>query len=331
MIAPHQLTLVLRHLTPARVIDGMAALVLPFDEDGGADLDALASLVARTYAAGLTPAVNLHAGYVELLTDDQRQDVLTVTAGVARGRRFVAGAYVDVHDVTLTTRYGRELERIARQGGTPILVPCAALTALDEDRIADIHRDVTASYPGTLAMELGRVFASFGRVYSLDLFQRLMDVPTLAGLHHASQERLPEWYRLEARDVRRPEFRIYSGNDLAADMVSCGSDYLLAVAGMSVEAFAQRDRLWSAGDSRVTAVNDLVQYLGSLACRPPSGAYRHSAAQFLHARGIIPSASPHPQSTRRPDTDVELLREIGGRLDALLQTTVDRPLSLEIT
>jgi dihydrodipicolinate synthase/N-acetylneuraminate lyase len=325
MLAPDQLTLVLRHLTPARVIDACAALLLPFDDDGRADLDGLSALVEACYGAGLTPAINTDTGYVDLLTDDERADALATTAGVARGRRYLAGAWVDGRHGDLGLRYARAMEQVTRQGGTPILLPCAALTSLDDDRIADVHREATAASPGALAAELGPVITPFGRIYSLDLVQRLMDVPTLAGLHHASQSRVHEWYRLEARDARRPEFRIYTGNDLAIDMVAYGSDYLLAGAGLSVEGFRVRDQLWTAGDARVTDVNDALQYLCSLACRAPSDAARHSLARVLHARGLIASPSPHPRSPRRPTDDAPLLRDAAARLHALLQAVAIAP------
>ena len=148
MLAPDQLTLVLRHLTPARLIDGCAALVVPFDEDGRADLDALGALVQQTYAAGLTPAINTVAGYVELLTVEERADVLAVTAGVALGRRFLAGAGPDEGPGPLALRYARALARVRRQGGTPMLWPCGELTSLDEDAVADVHREATSEQPG---------------------------------------------------------------------------------------------------------------------------------------------------------------------------------------
>jgi dihydrodipicolinate synthase/N-acetylneuraminate lyase len=333
MLAPHQLTLVLRHLSPARAIDAVAALLLPFDEDGRPDLDALASLVRETYAAGLIPAVNTTAGYVELLSDDERTDVLTIAAGVARGRRFIAGAWLDDHAADaggrssgdLGARYAQAMDRVARQGGTPLLLPCAALTALDDDRLAEAHRAATAAHPGALAAEIGPAFASFGRIYSLDLFQRLLDIPTMGGLLHASQSRVPEWYRLEARDARRPEFRLYTGNDLAIDMPAYGSDYLLAGAGLAPEGFAVRDRLWASSDARVTELNDALQYLCGLVRRRPVDAWRHGLAQVLHLRGAIPSASPHPRSARRPDGDRELLADAFGRVCELLQATSIEP------
>jgi dihydrodipicolinate synthase/N-acetylneuraminate lyase len=326
MLAPDQLTLVLRHLTPARVIDGCAALTLPFDEDGRPDLEALAALVQQTYASGLTPAVSTLAGYVDLLTDDERCDVLAVTAGVARGRRFLAGALPDTAGSgSLAERYAVALARVRRQGGTPLLWPCAELTTLDEDAIADLHREATRECPGAIAVEIAPTLLAQGRVYSLDLFQRLTDVPTLAGLYHASLSRVSEWYRVEARDARRPEFRLYSGHELAIDMPAYGSDYLLAGAGLLPDAFRTRDRLWTAGDARVTDLNDALQYVCSLTFRAPMAAARHAAAQVLALRGATPGSSPHPASARRPDADLDLLRDALERLDALLRSASVEP------
>ena len=62
------------------------------------------------------------------------------------------------------------------------------------------------------------------------------------------------------------------------------------------------------------AVNDLLQYLGFLAFRPPVPAYKHSAAQFLHLQGLIATDRPHPRSPRRPDSDLPLLHDIAARL-----------------
>jgi hypothetical protein len=121
---------------------------------------------------------------------------------------------------------------------------------------------------------------------------------------------------LALRDRLRPEFRIYTGNDLAIDMVFYGSDYLLGLSAFHVEAFALRDRLWAAGDARAVGVNDLLQYLGQLAFRAPVPAYKHSAAQFLHARGLIATDRQHPKSPWRPESDVAILADIRDRLDA---------------
>lgn len=325
MLAPDQLTLVLRHLTPARVIDGCAALPLPFDEDGRPDLDALAALVQRTCAAGLTPAVRTIAGDVDRLTPDERADVLAVTAGVALGRRFFVGTPPVPGRAPLAVRYARAVSDVRRQGGTPLLWPCAELTGLDDDEIAEVHREGTLDDAGALAVEIAPALAVDGRIYSLDLFQRLTDAPGLAGLYHASLNRVSEWYRLEARDARRPEFRLYSGHELAIDMPAYGSDYLLAGAGLLPEAFRLRDRLWTAGDARVTDLNDALQYVCSVVHRAPLAAARHAGALVLALRGAVTRPSWHPASARRPDGERDLLRDALERLDALLRSVSVEP------
>lgn len=314
---------IIRRLVPGRAIDGIAAVLLPFRQNDEPDLDAFARLVEHTYATGLTPAVNVETGSVHLLTPDQRGDVLAVAAGVARGRRLIAGAFIEGEPGDIVRLYQCEIERIVRQGGTPLLFQCSGLTTLDEEAIVAVYREATADCPAALAFELGRMLAPFGRIYSLDLVQRLMDIPQIVGLRHSSLDRVQEWYRLEARDVRRPEFRIYTGNDAAIDMPCYGSDYLLGLAACAPEAFELRDRLWEAGDLRVVALNDLLHHLGWLVCRPPYAARTHGVAQCLHARGLLPSARVHSDIPRRPETDLTFLKDVSEQLEAMLHAYQD--------
>lgn len=314
---------IIRRLVPGRAIDGIAGVFLPFRPTDEPDLDAFARLVERTYTAGLTPAVNIETGSVQLLTREQRNDVLTVAAGVARGRRLVAGVFIDNEPGDIVRLYQREIERIVRQGGTPLLFQCSGLTSLDEEAIVAVYREATVACPAALAFELGRMLAPVGRIYSLDLILRLMDIPQIVGLRHTSLDRVQEWYRLEARDVRRPEFRIYSGNELAVDMPCFGSDYLLGLAACAPEAFELRDRLWEAGDVRAIVVNDLLHHLGWLVCRSPFAASTHAIAQCMHVRGLLPSARVHPDAARRPETDLMLFRDVSERLEAMLHAYQD--------
>jgi dihydrodipicolinate synthase/N-acetylneuraminate lyase len=314
---------IIRRLVPGRATDGIAAVFLPFRQNDEPDLDTFARLVEHTYNVGLTPAINVESGSVHLLAPEQRSDVLAVAAGVARGRRLIAGAFIENELGDIVRLYQREIERIVRQGGTPLLFQCSGLTSLDEEAIAAVYREATAACPAALAFELGRMLAPFGRIYSLDLVQRLMDIPQLVGLRHSSFDRVQEWYRLEARDLRRPEFRIYSGNDLAIDMPCFGSDYLLDLAACAPEAFELRDRLWQAGDLRIVGLNDLLHHLGWLVSRPPFAARTHAVAQYLHVRGLLPSARVHSDAARRPETDLTLLKEVSERLEAMLHAYQD--------
>ena len=93
-----------------------------------------------------------------------------------------------------------------------------------------------------------------------------------------------------------------------------GSDYLLGLSAFAPEAFAERDRLWAAGDPGFYALNDRLQYLGWFAFRPPVPAYKHSAAQFLHIRGRIGADTTHPGSPTRPASDRAVLTEIAAAL-----------------
>lgn len=305
-------------LRPGRRIEGLSAVLLPYARDDAPDWEGFRALLDRTWTAGLTPAVNMDTSYVNLLTGDERARALAETRDAAGGRPFVAGAYIEGQAGDPGALYLRDVERIRQHGGTPILFQCGAVTALDEAAALAVYRRVGDAGGPLLAFELGTMFAPFGRIYSLDFFRGLLDTPAFVGLKHSSLDRGLEWQRLELRDRRRPDFRLYTGNDLAIDMVFYGSDYLLGLSAFHVEAFAARDRFWAAGDARAFELNDLLQYLGFLAFRDPVPAYKHSAAQFLHARGVIATDRPHPLNARRPATDRALLDEIAGRIAAAL-------------
>ena len=100
-------------------------------------------------------------------------------------------------------------------------------------------------------------------------------------------------------------------------MVMYGSDYLLGLSTFAPDLFARRDALWESGNPAFYELNDLLQYLGFFAFRSPVPAYKHSAAMFLKLRGWIGNDDTHPGSTRRPDWDREVLREIAERIGAI--------------
>jgi dihydrodipicolinate synthase/N-acetylneuraminate lyase len=308
--------------TRPRAIDGISALLLPYRADRRPDWDGYARCLVQTVEAGLQPAVNMDTGYVHLLTPDERADVLRVAADALDGAPFVAGAFVEDRPAKrasdLVALYCAEAEPIRARGGTPILFQCSALTRLSPAEIVSVYRDVSEQVGPILGFELGEMFAPFGQIYPLDLFAELIQIPGLIGLKHSSLDRVLEWQRLEVRDRVRPDFKVYTGNDLAIDMVMYGSDYLLGLSAFAPEAFGLRDRLWAAGDARFYAVNDVLQYLGAFAFRAPVPAYKHSAAQFLHLRGQIATPATHPLSPTRPESDMAILQEISNRLDAAI-------------
>lgn len=306
-------------LRPGRPIEGISAVLLPFDDQGRADLAAYAQLVERTWAAGLTPAVNMDTGYANLLSGEERREILGLVNSLARGRRFVAGAFIQGESGDPVRLYRRECAAIECAGGIPILFPCDALKPLPGPELVRVFRDVGAECEEFIGFELGEMFVPFGRIWDTETYRAMLDIPQLIGAKHSSLSRELEWERLALRDRCRPEYKVYTGNDLAIDMVMWGSDYLLGLSAFHPEAFAARDRLWAAGDARFHELNDWLQYLGMLAFRAPVPAYKHTCAQFLHLRGLVPSASPHPRNPRRPETDAALLAPIATRLDELLR------------
>jgi len=101
---------------------------------------------------------------------------------------------------------------------------------------------------------------------------------------------------------------------LGINMIEYGSDYLLGLATFAPEKFAERDRLWAAGDPGYYALSDALQYLGNVAFREPVPAYKHSAAVFLHLTGRMPTDLTHPRNPKRPIWEREILQNCARRL-----------------
>ena len=306
-------------LQPRRRITGISAILLPFHDDGSIDWDSFSAHVSRTANAGITPAVNMDTGYVNLLDDETRLEVLRRTRDVLGGRRFVAGAFVadQPGDAWNVDAYRRAIATVEEHGGVPVIFQSYGLTNREPEAIVGAYAKLGRSCKEFIAFELGQMFAPFGRIYDLQTYAGLMEVPECSGAKHSSLSRELEWQRLQLRNARRPEFKVYTGNDLAIDMVMYGSDYLLGLSTFAPDVFARRDAAWAAGDPAFFEINDLLQYLGFLAFRPPVPAYKHTAAQFLKLRGWIRSDRTHPRSPERPSTDIAILRDIVDRMEAL--------------
>jgi dihydrodipicolinate synthase/N-acetylneuraminate lyase len=303
-------------LRPHRKITGISAILLPFHADGAVDWEGFCAHVARTAEAGLMPAVNMDTGYVNLLDASTRREVLVNTQRTLSGKPFVAGAFVgDAPGAAFdAAAYLAQIDLIQQQGGTPVIFQSYGLTSQPEPQIVESYAALGRECPRFIAFELGQMFAPFGKIYDLDTYAGLLDVPQCLGAKHSSLSRASEWARLHLRDARRPDFKVFTGNDLAIDMVMYGSDYLLGLSTFAPDLFAKRDALWEAGDPGFYELNDVLQYLGFFSFRRPVPAYKHSAAQFLHLRGWISTPDTHPKSPSRPASDVEVLRELGQRL-----------------
>ncbi len=305
-------------IVAGRTIEGISAVLVPYTADGAIDWTAFEAHVARTHDAGLTPAVNMDTGYVQLLDDVEKTRVLDLTAAVTSGR-FVAGAFVRDEDGAPFDRdaYLDGAAEIASRGGTPVIFPSWGLNTLDDDAWVSALRSVGDELDRFIGFELGAMFVPYGRIVSLDAYRAMMEIRNCIGAKHSSLSRQAEWDRLALRDEVRPDFRVFTGNDLAIDMVMYGSDYLLGLSTFAPDLFAERDRLWAKGDAAFYELNDLLQYLGHFAFRPPTPAYRHDAAMFLALRGWAESDVTPDGVPRRPDSDRDVLRDIAQRLGVL--------------
>ena len=303
-------------IRPRRKITGISAILLPFTEAGDIDWAAFAAHCVRTADAGLTPAVNMDTGFVNLLSPQQKVAVLDATRSELGGQTFVAGAFVgDFPDSPFKSEaYIREIAEISARGGTPVVFQSYGLTALPEPALIAAYESLGRDCDAFIAFELGTMFAGFGKVYELDVYRELVRLTKCIGAKHSSLNREQEWQRLAVRDAVRPDFKVFTGNDLGIDMVMYGSDYLLGLSTFAPDLFAKRDAYWLAGDPRFYELNDVLQYLGFLAFRNPVPAYKHSAAMFLKLRDWIGCDATHPHSGTRPESERELLRGIAQQL-----------------
>jgi dihydrodipicolinate synthase/N-acetylneuraminate lyase len=292
---------------------------LPFTDAGDVDWPGFETLLADTVAAGLVPAVNMDTGYVQLLDRSTRSRVLECAASASGADGFVAGAFVldeagarfdvDAHLDALDT--------VTSAGGTPVIFPSYGLSSLADTQWVDAHAAFGQRFDRFIGFELGPMFVPYGRIYPLSTYEGLLGVASCIGAKHSSLSRAAEWDRLAVRDRVRPEFHVFTGNDLAIDMVCYGSDYLLGLSTFAPAAFAERDRRWAEDERSFHELNDLLQYLGAFAFRSPVPAYRHDAALFLQLRGRIESDATPPGALRRDDADRAVLADIAHRLDAL--------------
>jgi dihydrodipicolinate synthase/N-acetylneuraminate lyase len=300
-----------------RRVHGISAVLLPYTSEGRIDWPGFERHLLRTRAAGLDVAVNMDTGFGDLLEPAEREAVLDATrAALGPGAAFYAGALAgDGADPVAGHR--RAIAAITRRGGVPVIVQHRDMHGLAPAELARWYERVLEGVERALAFELGPVFAPHGAIWDDDTFARLLELPALAGAKHSSLDRGLELRRLAARDARRPEFRVYTGNDLAIDMVAYGSDYLLGLSTFAPEAFAARDAALARGELAFLARNDALQHLGNVGFRAPVPAYKHSAALYLQLTGGLAASEVHPRAPRRPESDRILLRDCALRLGEL--------------
>lgn len=298
---------------PGRKIEGHAAILLPFEEDGSIAEKAYKEALTRTHSAGLGCAVNMDTGYANYLTVAERTQMLgwaqeTLPDG------FIAGVFVEGLEGDLGDLYRTQMREITEHGGTPILFQTTRFHDWSPQQITDLYAEICQPFESVIGFELGRMFAPNGMIYDDETIRGLMSIPSLKGIKHSSLSRIEEIQRLKTRDEIRPDFKIYTGNDLGIDMVEYGSDYLLGLAAFCPEKFAERDRYWETNDPAYYELADALQYLGNVGFRAPVPAYKHSCAVFQHHLGRIPTSKPHPQCPPRPEWEAGIIADCASRL-----------------
>ena len=305
----------LARLRPGRAVHGISAVLLPYTAAGTIDWAAFERHLLRTRAAGLDVAVNMDTGFVDLLTPAERTEVLDVTRrALGPGVRFYAGAFPDGTGASPVDAYRAPIAAIGAREAVPVIIQCRAMHGMPAADKAALYGRIAELAAEALAFELGPVFAAHGEVWDDETFARVLALPRITGAKHSSLDRATELRRLAARDAHRPDFRVYTGNDLAIDMVAYGSDYLLGLSTFAPEAFAARDRARALGDVAFLERNDALQHLGNVGFRAPIAAYKHAAAQYLHLTGALASDHVHPRAPRRPASDRVLLLDCARRL-----------------
>ena len=161
----------------------MSAVLLPFTPDGDIDWRATEAHIARTVQAGLTPAVNMDTGYVQLLDQADKHRVLDLAADVTGGRLRRRRVRRRCRRVTLrpATATSRRMRRVADRGGTPVVFPSHGLNSLDDDGWVAAHAAIGAEVDRFIGFELGAMFVPYGRIPSLDAYGAARRSPRASG------------------------------------------------------------------------------------------------------------------------------------------------------
>ncbi len=168
----------LEMIRPKRKITGISAILLPFLENGEVDWPNFRGHVERTAKAGLTPAVNMDTGYVHLLTDDIRKQVLSATRETLGGGKFVAGAFVKdrTGDAFSLDGYKRQMEWIQAAGGTPVIFQSYGLIEQAGPEIVTSYEQLAKACDRFIGFELTQDLAPFGKIYDLETYAGMMDI-----------------------------------------------------------------------------------------------------------------------------------------------------------
>src|SRR5260221_14611844 len=127
--------------------------------------------------------VNMDTGYVTLLNAAIRRRVMNETLSEMRGEMFVAGAFVaDTPGASFNLdAYRMEIDLIQKCAAIPVIFQCYGLSSLPPDKLLNAYRALARDCPRFIAFELSTQFAPFGRIYDLETYAGLLDIPQCIG------------------------------------------------------------------------------------------------------------------------------------------------------
>src|ERR1041385_488185 len=168
---------IVSRIQPRRQVNGIAAALLPFNQNGSIAVEAFQTHLRATHAAGLGNAVNMDTGYINYLSEAEQSEILNWTRealGPTVG--FVAGVYIEGLDGDVVSLYRRKIDRGMDHGGTPIIFQTARLHGKESrDKVA-CYRAICQGYPAVLGFELGQVFAPNGEIFDDATLSGLMEI-----------------------------------------------------------------------------------------------------------------------------------------------------------
>jgi len=136
-------------LKPKRAIRGMSAVLLPYQNDGRIAWNEFEHHLERTFQNGLVPAVNMDTGFGNLLSDEEKLTVLSLTYRIAAGRDFVAGVFIGDQpgDELNAQAYLNRIEPILQYSAIPILFPSYGVASSQESQLFEFFETIARYAP----------------------------------------------------------------------------------------------------------------------------------------------------------------------------------------
>ena len=166
------------------------------DDGGRSTGPASAPTSRRTAEAGLTPAVNMDTGYVNLLDEATRDEVLDATRDVLGGGPFLAGAFVADRPGAPFDRdaYLRRIEADRRRAaGRRSIFQSYGLTGQGDDRVVAAYAEIGRRLRPVHRLRAGRRCSprSGGSTRSRST-GACLEIPACVGAKHSSLRREPD-------------------------------------------------------------------------------------------------------------------------------------------